>query len=41
MGNYKLMFSLETVTVYCKKILQLICYICGLLGYWESKNNHS
>ena len=35
------MFSLETVIFYCKKILQLIYYICGLLGYWESKNNHS
>ena len=40
------MFSLETVTFYCKRQLYNFLYnpICGLLcllSYWESINNHS
>ena len=38
------MFSLETVTFYCKincTTYYMILYTCGLLGYWESINSHS
>ena len=39
------MFSLETATFYCNKILQLIINsTCGLLcltTYWENINSHS
>ena len=32
-GSYKFMFSLETVTFYCKKILQLMSF--QLLGKYK------
>ena len=35
------MFSLATVTFYCKKILQLtICGFFCYLSYWENINSH-
>ena len=33
-GSYKFMFSLETVTLYCKKNLQLT------ISYWENISSH-
>ena len=44
-GSYKLMFSLETVTFYYKKILQLLIwlYMWSFMSFklGESLNNHS
>ena len=45
-GSYKFMFSVETATFYCKKILQLLYNsVCGLfcllISYWKSINSHS
>ena len=40
-GSYELMFSLKTITFYCKKIYHLlynpICGLLCLLSYWKSQ----